>query len=180
MICFYPPPLMTCRGMFYFKVEQHGCCESASGQEDRMRVPYEITHDEGIAKRQVIGVSFFDVQEARMSRVHGCTGATLGTSFLDKQKKSFVHGCTYAAIAWMRRSSDLAGQRRNQDSRRIKISNIDWIPAQGWYDESISNLNRPLTLNSLMQIIHRRRPDINQCLDQRCQRNREKHTPEPP
>jgi len=106
--CLFYPPLMTCRGMFYFKVEQQGCCESASGQEDRMRVPYEITHDEGIAKRQVIGVSFFDVQEARMSRVHGCTGATLGTSFLDKQKKSFVHGCTYAAIAWMRRSSDLA------------------------------------------------------------------------
>jgi hypothetical protein len=33
-------------------------------------------------------VSFFDVQDARMSRVHGCTGATLGTPFLDKQKRS--------------------------------------------------------------------------------------------
>ena len=36
----------------------------------------------------IAGVSFFDVQEARMSRVHGCTRATLGTSFLDKQKRS--------------------------------------------------------------------------------------------
>ena len=33
-------------------------------------------------------MSCFDVQEARMSRVHGCTRATLGTSFLDKQKRS--------------------------------------------------------------------------------------------
>ena len=35
-----------------------------------------------------IRVSFFDVQDARMSRVQGCTGAALGTSFLDKQKRS--------------------------------------------------------------------------------------------
>jgi len=34
-----------------------------------------------------IGVSFFDVQDARMSRVHGCTGATLGTSFFGQAKK---------------------------------------------------------------------------------------------
>ena len=61
-----------------------------------------------------IGVSFFDVQEARMSQLHGCTEATLGTSFFRQVKKSFVHGCTYTAIAWMRKSSELAGKRRNK------------------------------------------------------------------
>ena len=34
-----------------------------------------------------IRVSFFDVQDARMSRVHGCTRATLGTSFFGQAKK---------------------------------------------------------------------------------------------
>jgi hypothetical protein len=40
-----------------------------------------------------------------MSRVHGCTRATLGTLFFGQAKKSFVHGRTYAAIAWMRKNS---------------------------------------------------------------------------
>ena len=54
--------------------------------------PLSLLTDEGSPRilfgALISGVSFFDVQEARMSQVHGCTGATLGTSFLDKQKRS--------------------------------------------------------------------------------------------
>ena len=35
---------------------------------------------------------FFDVQEARISRVHGCTRATLGTSFFGQAKKKYLAG----------------------------------------------------------------------------------------
>ncbi len=38
----------------------------------------------------ISGVSFFDVQEARMSRVHGCTRATLATSFFGQAKKKYL------------------------------------------------------------------------------------------
>ena len=34
----------------------------------------------------------------------------LGDFIFGQVKKSFVHGCTYTAIAWMRRSSELAEQ----------------------------------------------------------------------
>jgi hypothetical protein len=40
----------------------------------------------------ISGVSFFDVQEARISRVHGCTRATLGTSFFGQAKKKYLAG----------------------------------------------------------------------------------------
>ncbi|MCK5497556.1 MAG: hypothetical protein KAI77_00055, partial [Gammaproteobacteria bacterium] len=39
-------------------------------------------------------------------------GSDLGYFIFGQAKKSFVHGCTYAAIAWMRRSSELAAKRR--------------------------------------------------------------------
>ncbi len=58
--------------------------------------PLILLSDEGSPKllfgARTSGVSFFDVQDARMSRVHGCTGATLGTSFFGQAKEKF---CTW-------------------------------------------------------------------------------------
>jgi len=56
-----------------------------------------------------------------MSRVHGCTRATLGTSFFGQAKKK----C-------------LAAKRRKQFLKKNKDAQIDWIPAQGRYDDFLN------------------------------------------
>ena len=51
---------MSCRGVGLFQGEQQGCCESASGQDVRMRVPFEINQQRGnrVAARHRGGLSF--------------------------------------------------------------------------------------------------------------------------
>ena len=65
-----------------FSSTEHGCeFERHVGDGEQSGKPQGIIWGQGIR-------AAFDVQDARMSRVHGCTRATLGTSFLDKQKRS--------------------------------------------------------------------------------------------
>ena len=56
--------------------------------------PLALLIDEGSPRilfgALISGVSFFDVQEARMSRVHGCTGATFSYLFFVRTKKRYT------------------------------------------------------------------------------------------
>ena len=87
--------------LFYFSVELQGCSESALGhdcmdaggrtnQETESRSPYARAERNKRTPRVPVGQFIWgglDVQDAQMSRVHGCTRATLFVSFLWPRKE---------------------------------------------------------------------------------------------